>query len=46
VYLMTEGSTVHAKANKTYLDSLMNAHAGKVVDLHNELTPVKMIVNP
>jgi hypothetical protein len=45
VYLFTEGATVHAKDNKRYADSLMSAHSGRVSDLGNALTPVKVIVN-
>jgi hypothetical protein len=46
VYLLTEGKTVHALGGGRYIDSLLSAHASKVMDVHNELTPVKMIVNP
>jgi hypothetical protein len=45
VYLFTEGATVHSKDNKGYVDSLMSAHSGRVSDLGNALTPVKVIVN-
>jgi hypothetical protein len=45
VYLYTEGSSVHTSANRRYVDSVLQANAGKVSDLQNPLTPVKVISN-
>jgi len=45
IYLYTEGSSVHTSANHSFMDSLLNANKGKVSDLNNPVTPVKVISN-
>jgi len=46
IYLFTEGgSLMHSSKNLKYVDSLIIAKGGKVSDLKNELTPVKVIAN-
>ena len=44
IFLYTEGtSLMHSSKNHSYVDSLLRANPGKITDINNELTPVKVI---
>jgi hypothetical protein len=45
VYMFTERGSIHSSKNVNYVDSLITAKSGKVTDLNNELTPLKVISN-
>jgi hypothetical protein len=43
IFLYTEGNSMHASRNKSYMDSLLKSGAGNVSDFENRLTPVKIM---